>query len=192
MLRPGARFRSADPPASARDIRLGCPHRPVAHGDQMSTVQISLLGAIAGFTIYLGLPIGRMRQPSPKVRASLNALATGILLFLFWDVLTHAWEPIDEALADAHPYTAFGRGLILAVGLGVSLLGLVYFDRWMSQRARREVEITGAAATVPPMRSNVATDIAPARAVARSRAHQLAMMIAIGIGLHNFAEGLAI
>ena len=48
----------------------------------MSSAQIALLGAIAGFTIYLGLPIGRLRAPMPRVRAGLNAVAIGILVFL--------------------------------------------------------------------------------------------------------------
>jgi ZIP family zinc transporter len=135
-------------------------------------VQIALLGAIAGFTIYLGLPIGRLRSPAPKLRATLNALATGILIFLFWDVITHAWEPIDEALAGDRLGSAVGNGVILAAGVGVGLLGLVYFDRWIARRGQR-------AANAAP-----APDGAPAR--------QLAMMIAVGIGLHNFAEGLAI
>ena len=64
----------------------------------MSSEKIALLGAIAGFTIYLGLPIGRLNNPHPKLRALLNAVAIGILIFLLWDVLAHAWEPIDTAL----------------------------------------------------------------------------------------------
>jgi zinc transporter, ZIP family len=51
--------------------------------------QVSL-GAIAGFTIYLGPPIGRLRSPLPRLRALLNAVAAGILIFLLWDVLAHA------------------------------------------------------------------------------------------------------
>jgi ZIP family zinc transporter len=31
----------------------------------MSTVQILVFGAIAGFTIYLGLPLGRVDNPAP-------------------------------------------------------------------------------------------------------------------------------
>ena len=72
----------------------------------MSSAQIALLGAIAGFTIYLGLPIGRLRNPAPRLRAFLNSLATGILLFLFWDVITHAWEPIDDAISNDHAASA--------------------------------------------------------------------------------------
>ena len=64
----------------------------------MSAGRIALLGAIAGFTIYLGLPVGRLRAPAPRTRAALNAGAVGVLLFLLWDVLAHAWEPIDTSL----------------------------------------------------------------------------------------------
>ena len=72
----------------------------------MPASQIALLGAIAGFTIYLGLPIGRMRGAMPKTKAFLNATAIGILIFLLWDVLSHAWEPTDTALSDHHYATA--------------------------------------------------------------------------------------
>ena len=68
----------------------------------MSTGHILLLGAIAGSTIFLGLPIGRVNTFTPVVRACLSALATGILLFLFWDVLTGAVDPIQTALDARH------------------------------------------------------------------------------------------
>src|ERR1700687_801971 len=78
----------------------------------MSTGHILLLGAIAGSTIFLGLPVGRM-QVGPAARAGLSALATGILIFLLWDVLTGAVEPITAAL-DARHWGRFswlpGRG----------------------------------------------------------------------------------
>ncbi|MFE0462632.1 ZIP family metal transporter [Kitasatospora sp. NPDC058965] len=132
----------------------------------MSSGQIALLGAIAGFTIYLGLPIGRLRNPAPRLRAGLNALAIGILVFLVWDVLSHAWEPTDKALSDKHWGTAVAGAAVLAVGLGIGLVGLVYYDRWNARRR--------------------------AAAGVQQGAASLAMMIAVGIGLHNFAEGLAI
>ncbi len=143
----------------------------------MSAARIALLGGVAGFTIFLGLPMGRVRAAMPRVRALLNALAIGILVFLLWDVLAHAWEPVDGALA-AHTYApAIRDGLVLAAGTGLGLLGLVYFDRWVARRAKAHGEA------------------APEGAVAagwRNPATQLALLIAIGIGLHNFAEGLAI
>ncbi|SEO35419.1 ZIP family metal transporter [Actinacidiphila rubida] len=150
----------------------------------MSSSHIVLLGAIAGFTIYLGLPIGRLQRPAPRLRAALNAVAIGILLFLIWDVLTAAWEPTDTALGDHHWTKAVAGGAMLAAGVGAGLMGLVHYDRWLAGRARRRPsglsEGPGAAAVTE-------------RPVAKSsRAAGLAMMIAVGIGLHNFAEGLAI
>jgi ZIP family zinc transporter len=145
----------------------------------MSPTKIALLGAIAGFTIYLGLPIGRLRNPAPRTRALLNALATGILVFLLWDVLAHAWEPVDTALGDHHYATATSQGLVLAVAVGIGLLGLVYFDQWIARRAKRAAD---SGAVVPD--ETTSTWHGPAA--------QLAMLIAVGIGLHNFAEGLAI
>lgn len=149
----------------------------------MSGSQIALLGAIAGFTIYLGLPIGRLRSPAPRLRAGLNAVAIGVLLFLFWDVLSAAWEPTDAALSDHHWATAATGGLVLTAGLAAGLAGLVYYDRWTARRQEAAAPLSegpGAAA---------GTELAPK---AHSQAGNLAMMIAIGIGLHNFAEGLAI
>jgi ZIP family zinc transporter len=145
----------------------------------MSTAQIVLLGAIAGFTIYLGLPIGRLPTSQPRFSTTLNATATGILLFLLWDVLDHGWQPVDAALGHHQLGDALANGAVLAAAFGCGLLGLVGWDRWRS-RARR-----------PPGPGAAAVgELAPAtRATA---AGQLATMIAVGIGLHNFAEGLAI
>ncbi|MEV6016829.1 MULTISPECIES: ZIP family metal transporter [unclassified Streptomyces] len=148
----------------------------------MSSANVVLLGAIAGFTIYLGLPIGRLRTPTPRLKAGLNAVAIGILVFLVWDVLAHAWEPVDGALAGHDWGSVATGGGTLAVGLTLGLAGLVHYDGWMARRraAAARPAGPGAAAT---------TELAPAT---RSQAGSLALMIATGIGLHNFAEGLAI
>jgi zinc transporter, ZIP family len=148
-----------------------------------------LLGFIAGVTILLGLPLGRLRRPAPGLRAFLNAVAVGILLFLVWDVLSAAWEPIDSALGQVHDghggaWTATGYGLIFAAGLAAGLLGLVAYERWMSSRAARFGPGSMRAGELSASRL---------RGVASwSSARRLALMIAVGIGLHNFAEGLAI
>jgi ZIP family zinc transporter len=149
----------------------------------MSSSKIALLGAIAGFTIYLGLPLGRLRAPLPRLRALLNAIAIGILLFLLFDVLNHAWDPIDAALS-GKPHrigNAVGYGLLLAGCLGVAFLGLTRFDRWVAKRAARGPGAAAAAELDPGRQRSLI-----------SRLASLPMLIAIGIGLHNFAEGLAI
>ena len=107
----------------------------------MSLSTTVLLGFIAGATILLGLPIGRLQNPRPGLRVFLNACAIGVLLFLVWDVLAHAWEPIDNALAGFHEGTgglspAFGYGALFALGLSVGLLSLVGYERWMVRRVR--------------------------------------------------------
>ena len=146
----------------------------------MSAAQIAVLGAIAGFTIYLGLPIGRLRASLPQLKAALNAVATGILVFLLWDVLSHAWAPIDKALAADRIGEAVGNGSVLAATFGAGLLGLVWVDRHGIR----------ASATPPgPGAASIGELAGPPLADSATR---LALMIAVGIGLHNFAEGLAI
>jgi ZIP family zinc transporter len=95
----------------------------------VSSAEIVGLGAIAGFTIYLGLPLGRLRNPAPRLQAMLNAVAIGILVFLLFDVLSHANEPVETALNHAHDGTGSwwrfaGLAAIFAVGVGIGLLTL--------------------------------------------------------------------
>ena len=137
------------------------------------------------------MPLGRMRRPSDALRVSLNAVAIGILLFLAWDVLSAAWEPIDAALAEHHETgsglgSAIGYGLLFTAGLTVGLLGLQAYEIWMGRRVRRARGSLGPGAMA-------AGELTQARGLAAwSPGKQLALLIAVGIGLHNFAEGLAI
>ena len=157
----------------------------------MSLSKTLLLGLIAGGTILLGLPIGRMRRPAPGLRVFLNAVAVGVLIFLVWDVLSAAWEPIDSALGDIHEHhgglgRAIGYGALFAGGLAVGLLSLLYYEMWMNRRASR-----GRKKFAPGAMLADELAIRPV-ADSASAARQLAVLIAVGIGLHNFAEGLAI
>jgi ZIP family zinc transporter len=153
----------------------------------MSTAQILLLGAIAGATIFLGLPIGRLRGLSTATRAGLSALATGILVFLLWDVLTGAVDPIESALTASD----WGRfAWLAALGLGgftLGLMSLVYYADWMKRRAtRRSTPLVGPGAAA-------LDEYAQRRWLDRlTPGEQLALLIAVGIGVHNFGEGLAI
>jgi ZIP family zinc transporter len=149
----------------------------------MSFGQTLLLGAIAGFTIFLGLPLGRYRGADVRLKAAFMAIATGILLFLFFDVVSHGWLPVEEA-AEEHEWTDLvGFGLVFGGGIIAGLMSLVYYDRWMGRHRQRSMLGPGADSAAEFERSWVG----------RLTAGQwLALLIATGIGVHNFAEGLAI
>ena len=163
----------------------------------MSSSQVALMGAIAGVTIFLGLPIGRLRNNLPRMKASLNGVAVGVLLFLVWDILSHAWEPVDAGLARADWSIAARDGAVMAVGLVLGMAGLVYFDQAMgNRRVRTQATIDGGAQAEPGGGGGAPRGRGPdGRHCERdttSSAADLALMIAAGIGMHNFAEGLAI
>jgi ZIP family zinc transporter len=175
----------------------------------MSLEKTLLLGFIAGVTILIGLPVGRLRRPAPRMRLLLNATAVGILLFLLWDVLSAAWEPIDAALSQFHEGdgglgSATGYGLLFAGGIAVGLLSLVAYEKWMDRATGSpDAGLVDDPSQDPPSNSPVpppsraggvaVAERAPARGLATwSPARRLALLIAVGIGLHNFAEGLAI
>jgi zinc transporter, ZIP family len=151
----------------------------------MSTAQILILGAVAGFTIFLGLPLGRMQGVSPATKAFLSAGATGILIFLFFDVMQHAVEPVEGALENGHDGRFAWLATILTAGFTMGLLSLVYYDVWMKKRRRKAFLGPGAASTAEfEDEHHFYGGMSPAR--------WLAVFIALGIGLHNFSEGLAI
>ena len=156
----------------------------------MSETQTLLLGFIAGVTILIGLPLGKVRAPRPGLRQFLNALAIGILLFLLWDVLVHAFEPVDIALGRLHDGDAgigpvLGYGALFFLGLATGLLSLVYYESWLA--SRRQPGNFGPGTMAPGELAAARPGIA-----GWSAARRLSLLIAVGIGLHNFGEGLAI
>ena len=137
----------------------------------MGFLQTVVLGTVAGLTIFLGLPFAKLQNLSRSLGAFLNSLATGILIFLLWDIITKAAEPIMIALGDAQKGNSVSFIVLLVLfvgGFGLGLLGLVYFEGRFIKKTAIETKKNG----VSPL--------------------QLSMMIAVGIGLHNFSEGLAI
>jgi ZIP family zinc transporter len=132
----------------------------------------------------------------------LNSVAVGVLVFLVWDVFTAAWEPIEANLNSFHEGNggigkAIGYGALFAGGLAVGLLGLVAWERYMARRARAATVARSESTEVEAVQTAGSTLVATVRrsavvTEAGANARRLALLIAVGIGLHNFAEGLAI
>ena len=94
----------------------------------MSQTEILVLGAIAGLTIFIGLPVGRLGRLPLAASTFLAATATGILLFLLWDVLAAGVE--HRGIAFSHQQTR-SLGQILA---GLLLIWEVYEPEEMANR----------------------------------------------------------
>jgi ZIP family zinc transporter len=176
--------------------------------------QLLLLGSIAGFTIFLGLPLAVLQNLSPRKKGFLNAFAIGILVFLIIDVFSHAWESAEEAANDAIAgksslSNAMVSLLAMFGGLGIGLLGLTWYEsRYMRRRPTQSHRMFFGAEEQGGGSGVVTTSSSSGdhnnhhhhnerrqqqqHLLQEVNAYKLAMMIAIGIGAHNFSEGLAI
>ncbi len=162
----------------------------------MSFAQTVALGALAGFTIYLGLPIGRLQLLNSRSRVALAMFSVGVLAFIFVDVLSNGLGIVNSAL-DAvkhhHQSLAYVIWLVvmLAGGFAAGSAGLAAIERRMRPPGRRTPPIAGgaeAAALSTPEAEALDLEID----AARRRALRTGLTIAAAIGVHNFAEGLAI
>jgi len=175
--------------------------------------QLLLLGAIAGFTIFLGLPLAVIQNLSLKKKGFLNAFAVGILIFLIIDVFGHAWESMEESVNNAFTgktslSTAIFSLIAMFGGLGIGLLGLtLYESKYMKRTVQSQKLSSGGYKEDGVIAPNIEESGNPYPQYKQSQQHQqqkqqqllqdvnaykLATMIAIGIGAHNFSEGLAI
>jgi ZIP family zinc transporter len=170
--------------------------------------QLLLLGAIAGFTIFLGLPLARLQNVSPNKKGFLNAIAIGILVFLIIDVFSHAWESVGNVAQDTYSgkvAVTTGIATILALfgGLAIGLLGLVFYESiYMSEKKNnrgtfKRFSFHNTMSAGPLTESDEITSISVGKTgghllLHETTAYRIAMMIAIGVGFHNFSEGLAI
>jgi zinc transporter, ZIP family len=160
----------------------------------MSFAETVLLGGLAGFTIFLSLPFGRIQSMSNRQRVGLAMFAVGVLVFLLVDIFEHALElveePVEELAGDGGSLgTALGYVLLLGGGFAAGTAGLATLERWMRPDPP----------SAPPMAGGAVDALTVEEAERltgdeghRKRVRQLGMTIAAAIGLHNFAEGLAI
>ncbi|MFI2563528.1 ZIP family metal transporter [Paenarthrobacter sp. NPDC018779] len=131
----------------------------------------SFFGLMALLGIYVGvIPVALGMLWMPFIRRSsaawtrlLLGVTVGLLAFLAVDA---TFEGLELATGSA----AFGGPLLVFMGALVAYLILEGSDAWM--RRHQDVSSMGLPTALPPRR--------------------LALLIAIGIGLHNLGEGLAI
>jgi ZIP family zinc transporter len=157
----------------------------------MSFAETIGLGAIAGLTIFVGLPLGRIKGVDDRMRVCLAMFSVGILAFIFMDVTKHGEEILETAVSQYKDSTAsFGHVLglfaLLAVGFTLGTAGISAAERRLRSRRAAPPTLAGGDAVAVLQTEEVV------REEGRRRALQTGMVIATAIGLHNFAEGLAI
>ena len=161
-------------------------------------LQLFGLGAIAGFTIFLGLPFAVLQNLDRRKKGFLNAVSIGILVFLIVDVFSHAWDEAGtlavSALSGNSPVVNAAVVLVALIGgLALGLIGLVLYEsRYMGKPRSLKMEIAGVTESNSSAGSTVASQLQQSRMVGQVDVYRLSMMIATGIGAHNFSEGLAI
>ena len=160
----------------------------------MSFAETALLGGLAGFTIFLGLPVGRLQLIDARTRVGLAMFSVGILVFLLVDVLAHGFEIAEDAVVEweageAGFGHAFGLSLLLIGGFALGSAGLGILERRLRSApplppvAGGSTEVLGVAD-----RHSLGAHAASTRA----NALRTGLIIALAIGVHNLAEGLAI
>jgi zinc transporter, ZIP family len=164
----------------------------------VSFAETVLLGALAGFTIFLGLPMGRLQILSSRGRVALAMFAVGVLAFIFVDVLSHGFAMVEDAVTQFKDHEAsFGHALamtlLLGGGFAAGSAGLATVERRMRPKSPPpKVPVAGGSAEAQTAAPAWVEGIAVDAAEARASALRTGMTIAAAIGLHNFAEGLAI
>ena len=161
----------------------------------MSFAETALLGALAGFTIFLGLPIGRLQLLSSRARVALAMFSVGILVFLLVDVLSQGFAITEDAVTAYKDDTgslghAIALALLLVVGFALGSAGLGILERRIRPSAPAPPPIAGGAIDTVTMADQERLTVEAS--AARARALQTSLIIATAIGVHNFAEGLAI
>jgi ZIP family zinc transporter len=158
----------------------------------MSQGTTVLLGAIAGGTIFLGLPLGRLDKLSQTTRTFLATVSAGILLFLFWDVVSEGWglvEQVVDKAKDGGPAGPVVLRVSLFVGaFALGIFGIAFTEKALLKRQPKKPAAGGSAATAEA----AGLDGTKILSEAQRAALALGMLIAAAIGIHNFSEGLAI
>ncbi|MCW2921700.1 MAG: putative metal cation transporter [Thermoleophilia bacterium] len=124
----------------------------------------ALIGILVGVVpVALGLAwLPAMRRLRPSIVAGFVAFTGGLLLFLAIDATAEAFD------VQARVLPAFGGAGLIAMGIVASMVAISLLGRWL--------------------RHGVVEDDRDATSTAMT----LALLVAVGIGVHNLGEGLAI
>ena len=97
------------------------------------------LGAVAGFTIYLGLPVAAMRQISASVKGFLNAITIGVLIFILIEVLPEAKQLTEDTMVNSGLGSGYIFVIALVGGMALGIFGLVAYElQFIRLRNKRE------------------------------------------------------
>src|SRR5438270_5736314 len=131
-----------------------------------------------------------------RSRVGLAMFSVGILAFIFVDVLSNGLTILHSALNQVrYHHGSVGYLIWLVVLLTAGFVGGSSGLPWLERRMRpvgpRTPPIAGGAGTAAAVASE-ADALAQELEMARRRALRTSLTIAAAIGVHNFAEGLAI
>ena len=135
-----------------------------------------------------------IRRLSPNKYNFFLSLTAGLLVFLGIDALLESNEIAVNTLA-----SAFNAQILIIMVAIVSLITLMYVSQRLIQRASKRSKPEIEFKTEYSSQSEPDSELSDIRSSSTSSQQQLlirpiaiSMMIAIGIGLHNFGEGLAV
>src|SRR5918996_3016029 len=148
--------------------------------------QVLLFAIIGAFVGIIPIMIGLLWYPFIR-RLSTNkynfflSLTAGLLVFLGIDAVLESNEIISENIA-----AIFNGQVLIFMVVIVSFLVLLYASETLTQRAAKK-----------SMSANYSTSLSSSASTTSQQQElikplAISLMIAIGIGLHNFGEGLAI
>jgi ZIP family zinc transporter len=133
------------------------------NGPFVDFIQTTATGAIAGLTIFISLPVARVSGVTKGVRGLMSGGASGVLLFLFLDVTYNGFQPVITTWTSTGHQMGATLVPVLVFALG---FGLAFLGLSFYMSSVKSENVTS------PFR--------------------LSLLIAAGIGMHNFGEGLAI
>ena len=114
----------------------------------MSFPETIVLGALAGFTIFLGLPVGRLQLLKSRPRVALAMFSVGVLAFIFVDVMSSGLSIVDDtlhAVKAGHQSAGYLIWLVVLLGGGfvTGSAGLAMLERRMRPVSSRRPPIAG-------------------------------------------------